>query len=111
MSDGIGKGRTREDHEDVARQLYAACARVARARSLEAIIGREELSEQERRYLRFGEVFEQRFLAQGRDEMRPIPLTLQRAWEALRELPAAELTRVSGEFIERYGDRASGVAT
>jgi V/A-type H+-transporting ATPase subunit B len=111
MSDGIGKGRTREDHEDVARQLYAACARVARARSLEAIIGREELSEQERRYLRFGEVFEQRFLAQGRDEMRPIPLTLQRAWEALSELPTAELTRVSGEFIERYGARASGVAT
>ena len=110
MSDGIGTGRTREDHEDVARQLYAACARMARARSLEAIIGREELSEQERRYLRFGEIFEERFLAQGRDEMRPIQLTLERAWEALSQLPAAELTRISGAFIERYGTRNGGVA-
>lgn len=111
MSDGIGAGRTREDHEDVARQLYAACARVARARSLEAIIGREELSDQERRYLRFGEVFESRFLAQARDEMRPIGLTLERAWEALAQLPAAELTRVAGAFIERYGTSSSGMAT
>lgn len=110
MSDGIGAGRTREDHEDVARQLYAACARVARARSLEAIIGREELSDQERRYLRFGEVFERRVLAQGHDEMRPIAATLDRAWEALRELPEAELTRVSGALIARYGSRAGGAA-
>jgi len=107
MSDGIGPGRTREDHGDVARQLYAACARVARARSLEAIIGHEELSDEERRHLRFGEVFEQRFLAQGRDEMRPLAFTLNRAWETLRELPESELTRVSGDLIRRYGNRVA----
>jgi V/A-type H+-transporting ATPase subunit B len=110
MSEGIGAGRTREDH-GVARQLYAVCARVARARSLEAIIGHEELSEDERRHLRFGDIFEQRFLAQGRDEMRPIELTLDRAWEALRELPERELTRVSGDLIRRYGNRAASKAS
>jgi V/A-type H+-transporting ATPase subunit B len=101
MSDGIGDGRTREDHEDVARQLYASCARVARARALESIIGRDELSEAERRYLDFGEAFEDRFLGQGRDEARPIAATLDRAWDVLGALPEHELTRVPAELLRR----------
>lgn len=108
MSDGIGPGRTREDHEDVARQLYAACAQVARARSLASIIGRDELAERERRYLRFGEVFEQRVLAQRRDEARSISETLDRAWESLRELPDAELTRIPTEVLQRCRLNAGG---
>jgi V/A-type H+-transporting ATPase subunit B len=103
MSDGIGAQRTREDHEAVARQLYAACARALRARSLESIIGHEELSDRERCYLRYGEVFEQRFLSQGREESRSIALTLDRAWETLRELPESELTRVPKDLIQRFG--------
>jgi V/A-type H+-transporting ATPase subunit B len=102
MSDGIGSGRTREDHEDVARQLYVACARVARARALEAIVGREELSERERQYLRFGQSFETRFLAQGCDEARRVEQTLDLAWQVLAELPDAELTRVPPEMLRQH---------
>lgn len=110
MSDGIGVGRTREDHADVARQLYAACARVARARSLESIIGRDELSEMERRYLDFGDLFETEFLRQDRDEARSIEATLSLAWRLLAHLPASELTRIDPAFIEHYlprGDEPS----
>lgn len=101
MDDGIGAGRTRDDHPALARQLYAACARVARARSLESIIGREDLSPVERRYLAFGDAFERKLLAQGRDEARPIGRTLDLAWEALAELPDAELTRIPADLLAR----------
>ncbi|MFI5177989.1 MAG: V-type ATP synthase subunit B [Vicinamibacterales bacterium] len=102
MGDGIGAGRTREDHEDVARQLYAACARVERARSLESIIGRDELSEAERRYLRFGERFEASFLRQAPDESRPIADTLAKAWQLFAGLPSSDLTRLSPALVARY---------
>ncbi len=103
MSDGIGKDRTREDHADVAKQLYAALARVERARSLAAIIGTEELTEIERTYLAFGERFERELLAQGVGERRTIEETLAIAWKVLSVVPRSELTRIRDEFIERYG--------
>ena len=102
MSDGIGAGRTREDHADVAKQLYAATARVERARSLAAIIGADELSESERTYLEFGERFERDLLTQGVQERRSIEQTLAIAWQTLGVLPRAELTRIRDEFITRY---------
>lgn len=102
MSDGIGAGRTREDHEDAARQLYAACARVERARSLESIIGRDELSEDERRYLQFGELFETTFLRQDPNEARSIEDTLLLAWKLFAELPVSDLTRLPPALVARY---------
>jgi V/A-type H+-transporting ATPase subunit B len=102
MSDGIGAGRTREDHADLARQVYAACARVTRARSLESIIGRDELSDLERTYLDFGDLFDTEFLQQGRDEPRAIDATLSLGWQLLAKLPPSELTRVPTAFIDRY---------
>jgi V/A-type H+-transporting ATPase subunit B len=102
MKDGIGADRTREDHADVARQLYASCARVARARALESIIGREELSETEQQYLRFGDVFEREFLAQDLDEARSIVRTLDLAWAALSELPDLELTHLPAGLLSRF---------
>lgn len=102
MSDGIGEGRTRDDHPDVAKQLYAAVARVERARGLASIIGVDELTEIERTYLRFGERFEREMLAQRGDESRTIVETLDRAWTVLRELPRAELTRVRDGVLEKF---------
>lgn len=102
MSDGIGEGRTRDDHPDVAKQLYAAVARVERARGLASIIGVDELTEIERTYLRFGERFEHELLAQRGDESRTIGETLDRAWRVLRELPRTELTRVRDKMLEKY---------
>jgi V/A-type H+-transporting ATPase subunit B len=106
MDDGIGEGRTRDDHPALSRQLYAACARVARARALDAIIGREDLSELDRRYLAFGEAFEAKLLNQGRTEHRAIARTLDLAWEVLGELPEGELVRIPAKLLARRKEAA-----
>ncbi|NPA85128.1 MAG: V-type ATP synthase subunit B [Crenarchaeota archaeon] len=102
MRDGIGKGKTREDHPDVANQLFAAYSRAVELRGLAAIVGEESLSEVDRKYLRFGEAFEQRFLKQGYYERRTIEQTLDLAWEILAILPEEELTKIRPEYIKKY---------
>jgi V/A-type H+-transporting ATPase subunit B len=103
MKDGIGAGRTREDHAEVAAQLFAAYARVREVRNLALIIGESALSTTDRRYLAFGTAFEHQMLAQRADEARPMARTLDLAWEALAKLPADELHRVSEATLEaRY---------
>ncbi len=102
MRDGIGKGKTREDHPDVANQLYAAYARAVDLRGLAAIVGEESLSEVDRKYLRFGEAFEQKFLRQDYYENRSIEETLDLAWEILAILPEEELTKIRPEYIKKY---------
>jgi len=102
MNDGIGEGRTRDDHAPVARQLYAAYARGVHARSLEAIIGVEELSDEERRYLAFADGFERRFLHQGVHEARTIGDTLAAAWRLLATLPRGDLSRIAPAIVDRY---------
>jgi V/A-type H+-transporting ATPase subunit B len=106
MKDGIGPGMTREDHKDVSSQLFAAYSKVKQVRNLASIIGEEELSDSDKRYLKFGEKFEQVFLNQGEYENRDIGRTLDLGWQALSELPRDELLRVKQEFIEKYLDRA-----
>ena len=102
MKDGIGEGRTRKDHAQVAAQLFASYAKVKRIRALAAIVGEEELSDLDKIYLRFGHVFEERFLSQGYDENRSIETTLDIGWEMLSILPEEELYRISKEEIQRY---------
>jgi V/A-type H+-transporting ATPase subunit B len=102
MKEGIGPGKTREDHSQVSDQLYAAYSRGVELRSLAAVVGEESLSETERKYLRFADVFERRFLSQGVRENRAIEQTLDLAWEVLSELPEEELTNIREEFIKKY---------
>jgi V/A-type H+-transporting ATPase subunit B len=102
MKDGIGPGMTREDHKDVSSQLFAAYAKVKQIRNLASIIGEEELSVNDKRYLKFGEKFEQIFLTQGEYENRDIGRTLDTGWKILAELPREELLRVKEEYIEKY---------
>jgi V/A-type H+-transporting ATPase subunit B len=102
MKEGIGPGKTREDHSQVSDQLYAAYSRGVELRSLAAVVGEESLSETERKYLMFADVFERRFLSQGVRENRTIEQTLDLAWEVLSELPEEELTNIREEFIKKY---------
>ncbi|MCG2882043.1 MAG: ATP synthase subunit B [Acidilobus sp.] len=102
MKEGIGPGKTREDHSQVSDQLYAAYSRGVELRSLAAVVGEESLSETERKYLRFADVFERKFLSQGVRENRTIEQTLDLAWEVLSELPEEELTNIREEFIKKY---------
>ena len=102
MKDGIGPEMTRDDHANVSSQLFASYSKVKSIRNLAAIIGEEELSDLDRQYLRFGERFENEFLAQSEHEDRTIEQTLEIAWNILGELPSSELTRIKSELIEKY---------
>jgi V/A-type H+-transporting ATPase subunit B len=104
MKDGIGEGMTREDHKDVASQLFAAYSRVKQVRNLASIIGEEELSDGDKRYLKFGELLEQRFLSQGEFENRDIAQTLDLGWAVLKSLPREDLLRINKTFIGKYLD-------
>lgn len=102
MKDGIGEGYTRADHQDVANQLFAAYAKVQDARSLASVIGEDELSDIDKKYMSFGVEFEQRFLNQGFDENRSMEQTLELAWDLLSLLPKSELDRMNGKLIEEH---------
>lgn len=104
MNLGIGPGKTREDHRNVADQLYASYAQGRDLRRLVSIIGEEALSEADRKYLKFADDFEARFVSQG-DENRDIDDTMRISWELLSVLPTEELKRVKDEFIDRYMPR------
>ena len=106
MKDGIGEGMTREDHKDVSSQLFAAYSKVKNIRNLASIIGEEELSDTDKKYLRFGELFEQKFLTQGEFENRSIDETLDIGWWVLSYLPRNELYRIRPAFIEKYMQQA-----
>jgi V/A-type H+-transporting ATPase subunit B len=102
MSDGIGEGRTRADHAHLSNQLYSAYAYTRRIRMLAAIIGEEELAGRDRMYLDFGRRFEKEFIGQASHELRSIERTLDLGWRMLREVPVADLTRVSEEEISAH---------
>ncbi|MBI2971722.1 MAG: V-type ATP synthase subunit B [Candidatus Aenigmarchaeota archaeon] len=102
MNQGIGKGKTREDHKQVSDQLYAGYADGRDLRSLASIVGEEALSMRDRKFLAFAEQFELRFVNQGLHEDRSIEQTLDLAWELLAALPEEELTRISSEHKAKY---------
>ncbi|MEM1724745.1 MAG: V-type ATP synthase subunit B, partial [Thermoplasmata archaeon] len=85
MNQGIGKGKTREDHRGVADQLYSSYARGRDLRSLSAIVGEGALTVEDRKFLHFADIFEKNFIGQGKDEDRSIETTLNLGWELLAE--------------------------
>ena len=107
MNQGIGKGRTREDHRNLADQLYSAYAQGKDARALAAIVGEEALSDLDRKFLRVANNFERKFVNQEMDENRSIEQTLDIGWELLADLTDSELNRIKPEFIEKYRKRPS----
>ncbi len=103
MNLGIGKGHTREDHKKVSDQLYAAYAEGNDLRGLVAIVGKDALSERDRTFLEFADLFEGRFVRQGIDEDRTIGEgTLDLGWDLLATLPVEQLSRIDRELIEKY---------
>jgi len=102
MKDGVGPGKTREDHYQVFMQLIAAYTEGQYLRELTAIVGTESLSERDRKYLRFADLFERRFINQGEFERRSIEETLDIGWEILATLPEEDLKLISPENIRKY---------
>ncbi len=94
MNAGIGPGRTRGDHRNLADQLYACYARGREVRRLVAILGEAGLAESDRRFLAFAQAFETRYLGQGQ-QRRSWTETLDLGWELLGMFPPEELTRAT----------------
>jgi len=102
MREGIGKGRTREDHREVSDQLYYAYAEGRAFRDLVAVVGEEALSTRDKLYLNFADTFEKRFVNQGEYENRDIEQTLDLGWDLLSMLPEVELKRIDPSTIAKY---------
>ncbi|NLL94301.1 MAG: V-type ATP synthase subunit B [Thermoplasmatales archaeon] len=105
MGGGTGEGKTREDHRGVSDQMYAAYAEGKDLRGLVAIVGKESLSDKDRKLLDFADIFEDRIVRQGFDEDRSIEDTLAIAWEILGTLDADQITRIDRKHIEKYSGR------
>jgi V/A-type H+/Na+-transporting ATPase subunit B len=99
---GTGEGKTREDHAGVMNQLFASYARGKEVRELAVILGESSLSDTDKKYLRFAEEFEDKFVRQGDNENREILDTLELGWKLLAILPREELKRIKDEQIEKY---------
>ncbi|MCR1808641.1 V-type ATP synthase subunit B [Haploplasma modicum] len=99
---GIGKGKTREDHANVMNQMFSSYARGKEAKELSTILGEAALSNIDKLYAKFADLFESQYISQGFETNRTIEETLDLSWELLRILPTSELKRISSENIEKY---------
>ena len=102
MNAGVGPGKTREDHKAVSDQLYAAYAEGKDLRGLVAIVGKESLSEKDRKLLDFADIFEDRVVRQRHEEDRSIEDTLAIAWDILKSLSRDQLNRIDRKYQEKY---------
>lgn len=99
---GVGEGKTRDDHPGVANQLYAGYAEGKDLRNLVAVIGEEALSPRDKLLLEFADLFEKKFVTQGKDEDRSIFDSLGLSWNLLSTFAPEELKRISVEHIQKY---------
>ncbi len=83
-------------------QCYAAYAEGRDLRGLVAIVGKDALSERDRKFLDFADAFEGKFVRQGKDEDRDIETTLDIAWDLLAAIPENQLSRIDRKYIEKY---------
>lgn len=116
---GIGEGRTRADHAQVANQLFSSYARSREVEELAVVLGEAALSEADKAFMTFGESFERDFVQQGLDENRTIERTLSISWDLLTMIPRSEIKRIKDEFIDQYlpkgakddpGEKANGTS-
>jgi V/A-type H+-transporting ATPase subunit B len=101
----IGEGKTREDHAPLANQVFAAYARGREVRELLIVLGEGALTDIDRLYLKFANLFENRYLTQGEEENRTVEETLNLGWELLSILPREELKRIKDEMYAKYAKR------
>jgi V/A-type H+-transporting ATPase subunit B len=100
MDSGIGEGYTDADHPALAHQLFAAYARAMRVRTLASVMGEQGLPEADRRFLEFGDRFEEQFVSQLAS--RTLEESMAVGWGVLRGLPRNELARLSDAQIKRH---------
>ncbi|MCL1793382.1 MAG: V-type ATP synthase subunit B [Oscillospiraceae bacterium] len=105
---GIGKNKTREDHAETMNQIFSAYAQGKQAKELAAILGESALSDSDKMFAQFAEVFEKKYVSQGFGANRAIEETLEIGWELLSILPRAQLKRIRDEYFEKYMPQSAG---
>ncbi len=97
-----GKG-TREDHGDLANQLFSAYAQGKEAKELAVILGEAALSDTDKKFSKFADEFEDKYIRQAFENDRQLEKeTLDLGWQLLSILPREELKRVKEKHIEKY---------
>jgi V/A-type H+-transporting ATPase subunit B len=99
---GQGAGKTREDHAQVADQMFASLAESIRQEELALVLGADSLSETGRKYLKFNEAYYEKFLNQGK-AVRTIEETLEISWDIFSILPREELKKLKDDMVAKYG--------
>lgn len=99
---GAGPGRTREDHLELAAQIYALAAEARRARELAEVLNEDALSPAERRRVELAAAMNADLLAQAPDEDRSLEETLDCGWRVVSRLPRADLTMLSDAALAAH---------
>ena len=84
MKDGIGENYTRYDHAKLANKIFASYSKVQEVRSLATVLGESDLTDEDKKYMRFGNEFEERFINQDIYENRSLNQTLDLMKELLK---------------------------
>ena len=82
--------------------MFSAYAKVGDARNLASVIGEDELSPIDKKYLEFGKEFEEKYIGHGMNENRTMEETLDLGWKLLGRLPREELDRVDTKILDKY---------
>ncbi|MDA1196349.1 MAG: V-type ATP synthase subunit B [Nanoarchaeota archaeon] len=102
MNEGIGKGKTRDDHAGVSNQLYTVYAEGSELRDLVAVVGEEALSVRDKQFLDGAEAFERTFITQSKDDNRDIAASLTIGWDIFKLIPKTELKKLKQEHIDKH---------
>jgi V/A-type H+-transporting ATPase subunit B len=102
MKEGIGMGRTREDHMDLANQLNVLYSNSIEIQELKSLIGEISLSREDLKILDFKNDFDKKFINQSYDEDRKVIYTLDLAWELISRLPTNQLLRIKRKYIDQF---------
>lgn len=102
MKSAIGKGMTRDDHQEVSNQLYFNYAMGRDTLAMKAVIGEEALTPEDHLYLEFLENFEKKFISQGPYDVRTIFRSLDISWELLGAFSPESLKNIKPETKDKY---------
>ena len=83
-----------DEHNKISSQLFSSYSKVQDVRALAKVLGENDLSEIDKKYLVFGNEFENKFINQSKFERRTLEETLLLAKEILKVLPESELDRI-----------------
>jgi len=99
---GTGAGKTRRDHASTMNQIYSAYADGKAAKELSIVLGEAALSETDKKFAHFADLFEKYYVNQGFYTNRSIEETLDLGWKLLATLPKEELSRIKEEDIAEF---------